>query len=246
MTSLPVANSGDLSVTNHATVLDPKLTSLINVSVTLDGTGTIATSQWASLTDDSLTTTGGSYSFSGITDFNGSSAIAQVGASLTLPAVTSYSNPAGSSSNEFQATGTGAIVNLPALTSLGSLQNWLYIEAKQGGQTLLPALDALASNSDYLQIDADGSSSKIDLSALTSLPVANSGDLSVTNQATVLDPKLTSLTNVSVTLDGTGTIATSQWASLTDDSLTSPGARIASPESPTSTAPARSRRPAPA
>ena len=223
LTTLPVANTGDLTVTNQATVLDPKLTSLTNVSVTLDGTGTIATNQWATLTRDSLTITGGTYSFSGITDFDGSSAIAQAGGSLTLPAVTSYSNPSGSSSNDFQATGTGAKVNLPALTSLGTLQNWLYIEAQQGGQTLLPLLDSLASNSDYLQIIADGSSSKIDLSALTALPVANTGDLSVTNQATLLDPKLTSLTNVSVTLDGTGTIATNQWATLTRDSLTITG-----------------------
>ena len=137
--------------------------------------------------------------------------------------MTSYSNPSGSNSNYFQATGTGAAVSLPALTSLGSLQNWLYVQAKQSGQVLLAALDALASNSDYLQIDADGSGSKVNLSALTSLPVANSGDLTVTNQATVLDPKLTSFTNVTVTLDGTGTIATSQWASLTRDSLTITG-----------------------
>ena len=83
----------------------------------------------------------------------------------------------------------------------------------------MAALDALASNSSDLQIDADGSGSKIDLSALTSLPVANSGDLTVTNQATVLDPKLTSLTNVTVTLDGTGTIATSQWTTLNATSV---------------------------
>ncbi len=219
LTALPVANSGDLSVTNQATVLDPKLTSLTNVSVTLDGTGTIATGQWATLTDDSITLTGGTYSFPGITDFNASSAVAQAGASLTLPALTAYSIPSGSGSNSFLASGTGAVVNLPALTSLGAVQNWLYVEAKQGGQTLLPALDSLASNSDYVQVLADGSGSKIDLSALVSLPVANSGDLSVTNQATVLDPKLTSLTDVAVTIDGTGTMAVSQWTTLVSSSV---------------------------
>ena len=72
-------------------------------------------------------------------------------------------------------------MSLPALTSLGSVQNWLYIEAEQGGQTLVPALDSLASNSGYIQIESDGASSKIDLSALASLPVANSGYLTVTD-----------------------------------------------------------------
>ncbi len=100
------------------------------------------------------------------------------------------------------------------MTGLGQLQTWLYLEAKQGGQLLLPALATVTSTSQYLQILADGAGSKIDLSDLTSLAVQQ-GDLTVTNQATVLDPKLTSLTNVSVTLDGTGTMAVSQWTTLT-------------------------------
>ncbi len=106
------------------------------------------------MTGGSLTAsgTGVTLSVTGTTTVSGASLDAEAGATLSLPQLTTYSNPAGSSSNELQATGTGATLSLPALTSLGSLQNWLYIEAKQGGQTLLPALDSLASNSDYLQI----------------------------------------------------------------------------------------------
>ena len=159
----------------------------------------------------------------GTTTVSGASLYAKTGATLSMGQLTSYSNPSGSSSNYIQASGAGATLSLPALTSLGSVQNWLYIQAEQGGQTLLPALDSLASNSDYIQIESDGATSKIDLSALASLPVANSGYLTVTDHGTVLDPKLTSVTNVTVTLDGTGTIATSLWASLTRDSLTITG-----------------------
>src|SRR5262249_29231844 len=112
-----------------------------------------------------------------------------------------------------EAIGAGATLSLPALAGLGPLQNWLYLQAKQGGQLLLPALGSVTSTSQYLQVIADGTGSEIDLSGLTSLALQQ-GVLSVTNQATVLDPKLTSLTNVAVTLDGTGTMAVGQWTTL--------------------------------
>src|SRR5262249_42313446 len=151
LTSLPVANIGYLTATNQATVLDPMLTSISNVNITLDGTGTIATDQWASLVGDSLTVTGGTYTFPGITNFNSSSAFAQAGGSLTLPNVTTYAQPVGGD-RYFQVSGTNASVSLPALASFGQLQSWLYVKALQGGHTSLAALESLAANSLYLQI----------------------------------------------------------------------------------------------
>ena len=44
--------------------------------------------------------------------------------------------------------------------------------------------------------------------------------LQVTNGATLLDGDLTTFNTVNVTLDGTGTVATSQWTSLNFDTLT--------------------------
>src|SRR5262249_32975752 len=151
LANLPVANTGYLAVTNQAAVLDPRLTSISDVNITLDGTGTIATDQWASLVGDSLTVTGGTYTFPRITDFNSSSAVAQAGADLPLPNVTSYAQPIGGD-RYFQASGTNASVSLPALASFGQLQSWLYVKALQGGHTSLAALDSLAANSSYLQI----------------------------------------------------------------------------------------------
>ena len=67
-------------VTDSATVLASNLTAFSGVQITLDGTGTIATSQWSSLTGgSSLTVTGGSYSLAGLTDVNGSSLYAKGG-----------------------------------------------------------------------------------------------------------------------------------------------------------------------
>ena len=119
LTSLAPGNVGDLSVTNQATILDPKLTSLTDMSVTIDGTGTMAVGQWTTLTTTSVEVTGGTTTLSSVT-------------SVTLP------------NNEgmvLEASGSGATLSLPALTSLGQLTNYLYLEANQGGQLLLPALD---------------------------------------------------------------------------------------------------------
>ncbi len=219
LTTFVGSGSSSLTVTGGGTVLDPSLTTL-SVDVTLDGTGTIAASQWVSLRDSGLTITGGSYTFN-LTDINGTGLHVQAGASLALPDVVSYTNPPGDGNSYFDAIGAGAVLELPALTTLGQVQGYLYIEASQGGQTLLPALSSIKSTSqalEYVQVDADGAGSKIDLSGLTSY-TSPSGSLAVTNSATVLDPELTSLNGVSVTLDGTGTLATGQWASLTAGSI---------------------------
>ncbi len=204
-----------LTVTASGTVLDGDLTSLGGVDVTLDGTGTLATSQWTSLTSGgALTITGGAYTL-GLTDFDGSSAYVGAGDSLTLPDVTSYANT-NAGPTYFQATGASATLSLPALTSLGTVNNYLYVQALQGGQTDLSSLAAIASASPYVQVESNGSGSTIKLSALTSF-AGGSGyaRLTVTGSGTVLDGDLTGLAGVDVTLDGTGTLATSQWASLT-------------------------------
>jgi RHS repeat-associated protein len=214
----------NLSVTGQATVLDKQLTSLTGVSVLLDGTGTMLTDQWASLTDGGLTINGGSYSLPGLTNIGSSSLIVGPAGSLTLPGVINYANP--DFETTFSAQGGGCVLSLPNLASLGQLQNGLSIAASEGGAVSLPSLTSIdtSQSTGYVDIAADGRDSTIDLSDVTSYTCpANSADLSVTSEATVLDPKLTSLNGVLVTLDGTGTISTDQWASLTNGSLTVTG-----------------------
>ena len=63
-----------------ATALASSLTTVSGLQITLDGSGTIATSQWSSLTGgSSLTVTGGSYLLSGLIHVNGSSLVTQNG-----------------------------------------------------------------------------------------------------------------------------------------------------------------------
>ncbi len=197
-------NYAALSVTQDGTVEDGSVTSLNGVVVTLDGTGTIAVSQWQSLTDGSLTITGGDYAptagaatsdnaFTNLADIDDTSIYVYGNGSLSLPGVTGV---AGATLQAYQpnvnsGTRTVGAISLPALTAL--------------------------TGSD-VSILAAGSGSTIDLPKLTSI-TSSAGVLSVTQNATVDAPLLTSLAGIGVTLDGTGTIATSQWQSLTDGGL---------------------------
>jgi len=215
-----------LSATGQGTIVAPLLTSFNDVNVTLDGSGTIATSQWASLTDGSLTIEGGSYTLSGLTNISSSSFYVQGGGSLSLPGITSYANSVGYDDTYFEATGSGSMLVVSALTGVGVLNSYWHVEAMSGGTIDLSALATINSTgtTDYFQFSADGSGSTLKLSALTSLngtPANNT--LSVTGQGTIVAPLLTSFNAVNVTLDGSGTIATSQWASLTAGSLTIEG-----------------------
>ncbi len=224
---LPVLASfdaGSLSVTDDGVVVAPKLTALAGVDVTLDGTGTIATSQWQSLTNGSLTVTGGNYSsttsppFLNLSDIDGSSVVVYGGGSLTLPAVTTYTNTDGYeylqaveytdydyTTQNYDGYGSTGVLSLPALTAISG---------------------------DYVIIVAAGTGSEIDLAALTSFDDDSFGSLSVTSNATVEDGDLASLNDVWVALDGTGIIATSQWQSLTNGSLTVTGGNYSSTTSP--------------
>ncbi|HEV3312010.1 MAG TPA: CARDB domain-containing protein, partial [Chloroflexota bacterium] len=211
--------AGSLTVTSGATMLlNTSLTSLSGVNVTLDGTGTIATDHWTSITDGGLTITGGSYPLTGLTDIDSSSLTASGGGSLTLAGVTSYADPLARTS--FTATSVGSSLSLPALTDLDQLQSSLDLEASQGGQVVLPALALIntSTSTGYVDVIADGPGTQIDLRSLTSFN-SPGGVFQVTNQAKVVGSKLTILNGVSVTLDGTGTQATNQWTALTAGAL---------------------------
>ncbi len=221
LTSFDTVNGG-FSVTSSATVLDSKLTSLSGAAVLLDGKGTLASTQWTSLTDGTLTISGGTYTLSKLTDIDSSSLDVDGAGSLALPGVISYPNPDFATS--LTASGPTSVLSLPALTSFGTLQSGMSIDASQGAQILLPVLTSLDTNNAnaFLDVSADGSDTTIDLSNVTSFDIDN-GSLSVTDSATVLGSKLTSLSGVAVALDGTGTLAINQWTSLTDDTLTISG-----------------------
>ena len=150
-----------------------------------------------------------------LTDIDGSTMDVEGGASLTLPAISSDTNSAFAA--VLEASGTNSVLSLPALVSLSQLQSALDIQASQGAQILLPSVTSIDNTNQnvFVDVSADGPGTTIDLSGVTSYD-STASEFSVTNGATVLASKLTSLNDLTVYLDGSGTLATNQWTSLTD------------------------------
>ena len=108
-----------LAATNGGTVQDGDLTSLNDVNLPLDGTSSISVSQIATFTGGTLTLSSNTVTLSSLTAANGSSFEVSGGATLNLPAVTSYAGSAVNfSSTTLEATGTGSVLTLANLTSL--------------------------------------------------------------------------------------------------------------------------------
>ena len=214
--------SSTFEVTDSATALASSLTTVSGLQITLDGSGTIATSQWSSLTGgSSLTVTGGSYSLSGLIHVNGSSLVTQNGGALALPNLTTYTE---TDNTTFEATGVNSVLDLSALTTLGSMSGYWHAEALAGGTVNLSGLTTINEPNAGVQFTADGSGSQLNLSALTSFTEdGGNSTFEVTDSATAMASSLTTFSGLQITLDGTGMIATSQWTTLTSSSLTITG-----------------------
>ncbi len=147
LVNLPALTSfngaSDLQVTTGAAVMAPLLTTMNGLTVSLDGTGTIQTSQWKTLTNGELVINGGDYvsSFAFLSDFDGSSIAIRNGASVALPAVTSYNgvSPYGSS---FDVDGAGSLLDLSSLTKLTAGVAQLTINISNGGTLIDSNLNA--------------------------------------------------------------------------------------------------------
>ncbi len=202
------SGSGSMSATVGATISDPKLTSLNGVVVTLDATSSLTTSQYTTLTDGNITLEGGSLSLPNLTDIDGSSFMVSGGATLELPAATSYASPTTSVTTSFDwwATGPGSTLTFPKLASLGTLGTALSIEALSGGGVSIPTLEAITSANVDVTFESDGSGSTINLQDLASV-VGSFGYplLTITHGATLFDPNLTMFASVTITTDPTGT-----------------------------------------
>ena len=75
-----VSAYSSLQDTNGGIMLDASLASLSDTNVTLDGTGTITTAQITSYTGGTLTLSGGTASFTNLTNADGSSFLVSGGA----------------------------------------------------------------------------------------------------------------------------------------------------------------------
>jgi hypothetical protein len=221
LAGLTTFNGGSLSVTSQGTVQATELTTFSSVAVTLDSTGTLPIAQWTTLTEGSVTITAGSTTFAGLTDIDGSSLLAQAGASLILPQVTTYTAANGFANPTLEATGAGSQLSLSKLTSIsptGQIAK-VNIEAISGGDVEMPAVTQFTTgqNATGVEVTSTNAGSTINLASLTSW---SGGSLSVTSQGTVEAADLTTLNDVAVTLDPTATLPAAQWTTLSNSNLT--------------------------
>ena len=102
----------------------------------------------------------------------------------------------------------------------------MQVQALAGGDVELPKLTTISGGP--VTLESDGAGSKLNVSTLTSFTENNVNQryysgLQVTNQATVLDSVLATMTEVNLTLDGTGTESLNQITTLTAGTVTLTG-----------------------
>ena len=187
-------NGAGLQLSNGGTILDGNLATLTNVTVTVIG---------------------GSYTFGSLTNLDISNVEVSSGGKVTLPLLISYNNPTGTVT-KLQASGSGSVLSLPALTTLNAAFNYgttLSVEALGGGQVLLPDLPAIGSSTvgAGVFVETDGTGSELDVSSLTAY-YGNGATLQLSHGGTILDGNLATLTNVTVKVIG----GSYTFGSLTD------------------------------
>ena len=212
---------GSLSATNGGTILDTSIKGLDGVTLTIDATGTLGIGALSFLTNSVLNVQGGTFTLNSLTDIDGTSLYVRLSGSLILPGITSFANATPYRTAVFQATGGGSLLSLPNLATLGANVDYLQVQALQGGTTRLPALAAITLVSPYVQLEADGAASTLDLSTLASFEGASGqASLRVTGGGTLIDPLLKHFVDINLTADSTATLTLASDETYT----TTPGA----------------------
>ena len=215
-----VTNAGPLylEASSGGTNLVPTLANGGQVNLTLNVGGFISTAQFTNLDSGSLTLSSGTLSLPGVKNIDGSSLTVEGGAELLLPGVTGY-NP-GCANITWQASGSNSVLELPGLTSLQNptCSGNLYIQGLSGGQVILTNLATITAASGYVRVQADGSNSLVNLSALAN----NAGPLylEASGGGTNLVPALANGGQVNLSLNAGGFVSTAQFTNLDSGSLT--------------------------
>jgi hypothetical protein len=182
-----------LHAQSGASIVIPNVTQLEHALLQVDDTGTISTAQLNLLTNVTLTVDGSAPNFGHVTNIDDTEVYALAGGVARLTNVVRVSN--GNQNATWQASGSGSLVDLSAVTSITvGYYRVLYVEALSGGKVDLRRLTSLSTGA--VQMTADGTGSVIDLTALSgfvstgssssSLTARNSGTILLNNQAFLL------------------------------------------------------------
>ncbi|MDA1052075.1 MAG: Ig-like domain-containing protein [Planctomycetota bacterium] len=175
-----------------------------------------------------------------LTNVDGASFDLSAGAALALPEVRNYTHTVGATVRDtilFRATGTDSVLdlrNLATITNGQTRNDSILINALSGGHINLSGvaqiveIDAGDRANRRVEIQADGSGSRVDLSTLTSFNDVFSGSTTGENRyslirpingGTIDSPQFRTADGVRLILDGTGNFAINQLTDWTDGAL---------------------------
>ncbi len=213
-----------LVVRNGGAIQADRLTSISGAQVRIENTGTLPTAQITSLVEGWLIVQDAAPNLNKLTKIDGLYLSTEAGGVISLPGVTTYLSA--SKGSWIHAVGAGSRIDLSHLTSLsGGTEFSMSILAQGGGAVDLSAVPAISVGS--VQATADGASSMVDLSQLTSFIDTSrykAAALVARNGGAIRAGQLTSLDSVSLVIDGTSTLPTAQITSLVNGSLEVHGA----------------------
>jgi CHASE3 domain sensor protein len=208
-----------LRAQDGAALVMPNLTQFDQATLIFRNAVMVPTAQINLLTNVDLTVDGTAPDFGQVTNINDTSIYAFNGGVARL------TNVMRAVMNEYtvtwQANGAGSLVDVSALTNLAvGYNSRLYLEAYNGGTV---DLHRLVTKTNALIVDAQGTDSLVNLSALTgkySCLGNYTMELKSMDGASVLVPNLTQLENVTLYLRNTGGVNTAQLTLLTNVTVT--------------------------
>jgi hypothetical protein len=214
-------NSAQLQPSAGGTILTGTLGSLTDVSVVL-GSGTLNLSTVTNLRYSTLSVTNGAVTFGNVANVENANLYVSGGATLSLPAVVNCAFNASQAVTVWQASGSGSVLALTALTNLVVPSDYpevLQIQALAGG---VVNLGAVISFSGVVEVDSGGSGSEVNLSSLQSFggfSDYSTPQLQPSDGGTILAGSLQNLTGVAVGL-GSGTLNLEAVTNLSYSTLT--------------------------
>jgi hypothetical protein len=194
--SLEASGGGSVLVSNLATSG--------NMTLTVDSGGFISAAQFTNIDDSSLYVTGGEV--------------------LALPGVRESQASCGSIT--WEASGPGSVLELPGLTNLTepTCYDSLTIQGSSGGQVILSSVVSIAAANGEVSVQADGSNSLVNLSALaTNLAVLS---LEASGGGSVVMPSFATSGNLTLTVNSGGFISAAQFTNIDGGSLYVTGGEV--------------------